>query len=110
MKICNKHDIDVPDMDAPYVQAKKPRQHATTSSVSNLHYYKHDCLCSVVDLQLHELNTRFDEENTELLQCVSCLSPSSSFAAFDVKKLLMMVELYPNDFVDVLEVAVRHQL
>ncbi|XP_058739937.1 uncharacterized protein LOC131612140 [Vicia villosa] len=110
MEICNKLDIDVPDMDASYVQGKKPRRHATTSSVSNLHHYKHDCLFNVLDLQLHELNARFDEENTELLECVSCLSPSSSFAAFDVKKLLRMVELYPNDFVDVPEVVMRHQL
>ncbi|KRH65473.1 hypothetical protein GLYMA_03G038400v4, partial [Glycine max] len=95
MEICNKHDIDMPDLDAP---------------VSNLHHYKHDCLFSVLDLQLHELNARFDEENTERLQCVSCLSPSSSFEDFDVKKLLRMVELYPNDFVDVPEVVVRHQL
>ncbi|KAG4921415.1 hypothetical protein JHK84_050288 [Glycine max] len=91
MEICNKHDIDVHDLNALYVQGKKPRRHATTSS-------------------LHELNARFDEDNTELLQCVSCLSPSSSFEAFDVKKLLRMVELYPNDFVDVPEVVVRHQL
>ena len=34
----------------------------------------------------------------------------SSFEAFDVQKLLRMVELYPNDFVDVPEVVVRHQL
>ncbi|RZC19012.1 Zinc finger MYM-type protein 1 [Glycine soja] len=81
MEICNKHDIDMPDLDAP-----------------------------VLDLQLHELNARFDEENTERLQCVSCLSPSSSFEDFDVKKLLRKVELYPNDFVDVPEVVVRHQL
>uniref|UniRef100_A0A0R0F758 TTF-type domain-containing protein n=1 Tax=Glycine max TaxID=3847 RepID=A0A0R0F758_SOYBN len=53
MEICNKHDINVPDLDAP---------------------------------------------------------PSSSFKAFDVKNLLRMVELYPNDFVDVPEVVVRHQL
>lgn len=35
----------------------------------------------VVDLQLQELNTRFefDEENIELLQYVSCLTPTSSF-------------------------------
>ena len=38
------------------------------------------------------------------------MSPSSSFEAFDVKKLLRMVELYQNDFVDVPEVVVRHQL
>ncbi|KAL5187783.1 hypothetical protein HKD37_05G013396 [Glycine soja] len=91
MEIYNKHDIDVPYLDALYVQGKKLRRHATTSS-------------------LHELNDRFDEDTTELLQYVSCLSPSSSFEAFDVKKLLRMVELYPNDFVDVPEVVVRHQL
>ncbi|CAJ2678398.1 unnamed protein product [Trifolium pratense] len=109
LKYVNQHDIDVPDMDASYRARKKPRQ-STTSGVSNLHHYKHDCLFSVLDLQLHELNARFDEENIELLQCVSCLSPSSSFARFDAKKLLRMVELYPNDFVDVPEVVLRHQL
>ncbi|XP_058759260.1 uncharacterized protein LOC131632536 [Vicia villosa] len=77
MEICNNHDIDVPDMNAP-----------------------------VLDLQVHELYARFDEENTELLQCVSCLSPSSPFSAFDVKKLLRIVELYPNNFVDVTKVVV----
>jgi hypothetical protein len=35
---------------------------------------------------------------------------SPSFTAFDIKKLLRMVELYSNDFVDVPEVVVRHQL
>jgi hypothetical protein len=65
---------------------------------------------------LYELNARFDEdarfdeENIEFLQCVSCLSPLSLFVAFDVKKLLRMIELYANDFVDVSEVVVRHQL
>ncbi|KAL5187773.1 hypothetical protein HKD37_05G013386 [Glycine soja] len=105
MEICNKHDIDVPYLDALYVQGKKLRRHDTTSSVSDLHHYNHDYLFS-----LHELNDRFDEDNTKLLQYVSCLSPSSSFEAFDVKILLRMIELYPNDFVDVLEVVVRHQL
>jgi len=28
IKICNKYDIDVLDMDAPYAQRKKPRQHS----------------------------------------------------------------------------------
>ena len=72
VKICNKNSIDVPDMDATYLQRKKARKQ--DSSVSNLHHYKHDCLFSVVDLQLQELNAKFDEENTELLQCFACLS------------------------------------
>ena len=101
VKICTKRDIDVPDMDAPYMEGNKSRRVTPVSSVSNLHHYKNDCLFSVLNLQLQELNARFDEENTELLQCVSCLSPAKSFAAFDVNKLLKIVELYPNDFVDV---------
>ena len=84
------------DMDAPYAQRKQPRQHSSTSSVSNLHHYKNNCL--------------FGEENTELLQCVSCLSLAKSFATFDVNKLLRMTEFYPNDFIDVSKVALHHQL
>jgi len=38
------------------------------------------------------------------------LSPAKSFAAFDVNKLLRMIEFDPNDFIDVLEVALRHQI
>lgn len=64
----------------------------------------------MLDLQLHELNVRLDEENTELLQWILCLSPSSSFVTFNMEKLLIMVELDPNDFVDVSKVVVRHQL
>jgi len=41
---------------------------------------------------------------------LSCLSPTSSYAAFDVDKLLRMVELYPNDFKDMLEVVMHRQL
>ena len=35
---------------------------------------------------------------------------AKSLAAFDVNKLLRMVEFYPNDFIDVSEVALRTQL
>ncbi|KAL6509622.1 hypothetical protein OROGR_022932 [Orobanche gracilis] len=89
-------------------QGKKSRRR--TSSISNMHHYKNDCLFSVLDLQLQELNDRFDVENTELLYCVACLSPSSSFAAFDEDKLIRMIELYSTDFVEFPEVIVRNQL
>ncbi|XP_050208344.1 uncharacterized protein LOC126657636 [Mercurialis annua] len=49
----------------------------------------------VIDMQLQELNRRFDEVNTELLLCVACLSPKDSFSAFDKKKLVKMAEFYP---------------
>ncbi|XP_060969769.1 uncharacterized protein LOC115703887 [Cannabis sativa] len=50
------------------------------------------------DLQLQELNNRFNEANTELLLCLACLSPNNSFYAFDKKKLLRLALLYPHDF------------
>jgi len=45
-----------------------------------------------------------------LLQCVLCLNPAKSFAAFDVNKLSRMNKFYANDLIDVPEVALRHQL
>ncbi|AES65607.1 hypothetical protein MTR_2g042930 [Medicago truncatula] len=35
---------------------------------------------------------------------------AKSFATFDVNKLLRLDEFYPNDFLEVLEVGLRHQL
>ncbi|KAG4936103.1 hypothetical protein JHK85_051022 [Glycine max] len=40
MEICNKHDIDVHDLNALYVQGKKPRRHATTSSLKTSYHVK----------------------------------------------------------------------
>lgn len=62
IKICNKHDIDVLGLDAPYVQVKN------LSAMLQLRMF---LICiiigmivcfGVVDLQLQELNIRFDEE------------------------------------------------
>ncbi|XP_062118895.1 uncharacterized protein LOC133832590 [Humulus lupulus] len=44
----------------------------------------------VIDLQLQELHSRFNEANTELLLCVACLSPNNSFDAFDKEKLIQL--------------------
>ena len=33
IKICNKHDIDASDMDLPYAQRKKFKQHSSTFSI-----------------------------------------------------------------------------
>ena len=52
----------------------------------------------MIDLQLHELNSRFNEPNIELLLCLACLSPANSFSAFDKGKLIRLAQLYPCDF------------
>ncbi|KAK1352782.1 zinc finger MYM-type protein 1-like [Heracleum sosnowskyi] len=45
-----------------------------------------------------ELNNSFDEVNTTLLLCVSCLCPDNIFVSFEKEKLIQLAEYYPNDF------------
>ena len=49
-------------------------------------------------MQLQELNSRFTESNTNLLLCVTCLSHSGSFLAFDKEKLVRLAQFYPKEF------------
>ncbi|CAL2267579.1 unnamed protein product [Prunus armeniaca] len=63
-----------------------------------MHYYRVDFVYEVIALQLQELNSRFNEANTELLLFLACLSPNDSFSSFDKQKLIRLAQLYPNDF------------
>ena len=53
---------------------------------------------TVIYMQLQELNNCFSEENIGLLLCMTCLSPSNLFCAFDKQKLIHLAEFYPHDF------------
>ncbi|KAL7104217.1 hypothetical protein ACP275_08G229600 [Erythranthe tilingii] len=59
-----------------------------------------EVLYTVIDLQLSELNGRFDNTNTELLSLISCFDPSNSFSAFDINALVKLAGFYPNEFDD----------
>ncbi|XP_031262352.1 uncharacterized protein LOC116120538 [Pistacia vera] len=50
------------------------------------------------NLQLSELNSRFNEGNTELLICMASLNPSDYFKAFDKGKLVRFAQFYPLEF------------
>ncbi|XP_019084184.1 PREDICTED: uncharacterized protein LOC104709114 [Camelina sativa] len=45
-----------------------------------------------------KFNDRFDEVNSELLVCISSLSPIDSFRQFDKSLLMRLAEFYPEDF------------
>ncbi|KAH0694244.1 hypothetical protein KY285_021341 [Solanum tuberosum] len=59
---------------------------------------------------LQELNDRFNEVRTNLLVGVVCLNPVDSFSSFDIKNILRMAELYPDDFGENVMVTLRNQL
>ncbi|GAA0147453.1 hypothetical protein LIER_07146 [Lithospermum erythrorhizon] len=89
----------MPDMKPRYV--KDSRSERNDPFITYLHYFKHDYFIHVIHVILKELNELFTHESTELLQCVVCLSPCSSFEAFDTKSLVMMARLYLNNFVGI---------
>ncbi|XP_034219023.1 zinc finger MYM-type protein 1-like [Prunus dulcis] len=95
---CDKHHIDVPNMDEAFVLPGRSRRNAPIKT--NRHHYRVELFIYVIDEQLTELDDRFNEVNTELLICLACLSPNDSFVAFDKQKLLRLAQFYPQDFSD----------
>jgi hypothetical protein len=93
---CGINKIVVPNMDDIYVARERSRCY--TDGMTNLHFYRVELFYAIIDMQLQELNNRFTESNTELLLCVSCLSPSDFFATFDKQKLIRLAQFYPEDF------------
>ena len=67
---CVKHKVEVPNMDGDYVPRGRSKRYF--QKVSNLHRFRVEMFISVIDLQLQELNNRFDEVNMELLTCMAC--------------------------------------
>ncbi|CAN6583365.1 unnamed protein product [Malus baccata var. baccata] len=95
-KFCEEHDIIVPNMEDLHFVPGKSRRKAP--KITNFHYYRVDLYFQVLDMQLKELNDRFNEVNTELLLCMACLSPVNNFASFDKTKIVRLAQLYPQDF------------
>ncbi|ESQ50414.1 hypothetical protein EUTSA_v10002288mg [Eutrema salsugineum] len=107
LDFCEKHDTEILNMEDDFIDPRKPRKN---SNMTNLHHYQVNCFYTVLDMQLHEFNDRFNEVNSELLVCTSGLNPSDSFSEFDKEKLLRFAELYPEDFSRVECISLEQQL
>ena len=62
---CEKNKIVIPSMDDMFVAHGRPRRNAQT--MTNLYHYRVELFYTVIDIQLQELNNRFNEVNMELL-------------------------------------------
>ena len=85
---CAKNNIDLPDMDDLY----QPWPWRKAQNMKNSHYYQVKLFYTVIDMQLRELNTRF--EYSELLLCVACLNPNNLFSTFNKEKLIQLAQFY----------------
>ncbi|KAG5622098.1 hypothetical protein H5410_007316 [Solanum commersonii] len=105
---CIKHGISLPNFDDPYANSGRSRRKVVICTT--LHHYRVDLFYKIIDWQLQELNDRFNEVTSGLLNGVSCLNPIDSFSSFDIKKIMRMAELYPDDFDGSIMRALENQL
>ncbi|XP_076904716.1 uncharacterized protein LOC143560264 [Bidens hawaiensis] len=92
---CEKYEIEVVDMEAEYVD---PRFKRKKTGITNRHHYVVNNFNTVLDMQIQELGSRFNEVTTKLLTNMSSLSPSCNFSAFSKVNLINLAEMYPCDF------------
>ncbi|XP_061339161.1 uncharacterized protein LOC133285878 [Gastrolobium bilobum] len=92
----NKYDIDIPNIEDVY--CPKGRSRRRLESFTFMHYFKVELFNRVIDTQVQELGDRFDNVNTKLLECLSCLDPRDSFANFNKEKLIEFARFYPMEF------------
>uniref|UniRef100_A0A8R7Q025 TTF-type domain-containing protein n=2 Tax=Triticum urartu TaxID=4572 RepID=A0A8R7Q025_TRIUA len=95
---CETHGIDVPNMDD--LVGAMGQSVRTKNKVTRLHYYKVSTFNVAIDATITEMNHRFNEVSTELLDCMSCLNPANNFSKFNVDKLIRLAEIYDEDFTE----------
>ncbi|XP_060181319.1 uncharacterized protein LOC132610923 [Lycium barbarum] len=93
---CIKHEILIPNFEDPYVSSLRSRRRLGNNKVS--HHYHVEVFCNIIDWQLQELKDGFGEATTDLLHGIACLNPIDSFSSFDIRKIMKMAKLYPDDF------------
>ncbi|XP_070050194.1 uncharacterized protein [Nicotiana tomentosiformis] len=94
---CVKHGIVIPEMDMNYVRGKSKHK---KSSVTYSYHLRVEIFYAIIDLQLSELNNRFNKVNTDLLLGMASLSPDNSFANYDKDKIIKLATHNPNEFTD----------
>ena len=82
---CNKHGVQVPDMEGNYVPFERSRWFVQNQT--NDDHFRKKVYIGVIDKISQELGSQFDEVNMELLSCMSALNPSNSFASFDAQNV-----------------------
>ncbi|XP_049386526.1 uncharacterized protein LOC125850719 [Solanum stenotomum] len=92
---CGKQDILVPEMTEDYPRSKRKK-----SEISYLHHFRVEVFYAVIDLQLQELNNRFDVVTSDLLLGMASLNPVDSFANFSKRRIMKLAEYYKSEFGD----------
>ncbi|XP_042753304.2 uncharacterized protein LOC111915266 [Lactuca sativa] len=107
---CEKHQIDMSDTNAPFTSTRyRPRK--TDNHVTFEHFYRVDLFTATLDKQLHELNSRFNDQAMELLSLSSTLVSKEHPKVIKLDQICRLVEkYYPEDFTEQERIQLRYQL
>ncbi|XP_074352621.1 uncharacterized protein LOC141691762 [Apium graveolens] len=96
MSVCVKHKIDIPDINARYMDGIRSVRQIDDISVE--HHYHYDIFNSAIDFQLEELHYRFNDDVVQLLRLSASLEPKNNFRLFDIEHICTLATtFYPAD-------------
>ncbi|XP_047252330.1 uncharacterized protein LOC107841185 [Capsicum annuum] len=94
---CDSHGILIPKLNEPYFPGKSKRK---CLDVCYSHHLRVEIFCAVIDVQLQELNDRFDVVSSDFLLGMGSLNPVNSFSNFDKDRIMTLAKCYPNELDD----------
>ncbi|KAL6498036.1 hypothetical protein OROGR_028433 [Orobanche gracilis] len=91
--VCGEFGIPVSNIGDPY------RGVLDDGLVTLEHHYRVDMFNGIIDCQLAELNSRFNDGTVKLLQLSGALDPKDNFMLFQADDIYNLAhDLYPSDF------------
>ncbi|KAI3447341.1 hypothetical protein Pfo_004006 [Paulownia fortunei] len=109
LSFCEKHNIDVPDMNAPH-RSGRGRLHKD-NPITLEHHYRIDIFIGTIDSILQEMSYRFDENAVELFKLSSTLDPRDGYKSFNINDICKLVEkFYSSDFTSQEKLHIKYQL
>ncbi|XP_071721677.1 uncharacterized protein, partial [Rutidosis leptorrhynchoides] len=95
---CESISIPVPNLDDHYIARRGKARHQQ-EDITMEHHYKVDIFNALVDTQLHELNSKFNDHAMELLTLSSALDSKEMRNSFRIDDICTLVgKYYPQDF------------
>ena len=107
---CEVRNIDIPEMNAQYV-ARQGRARRQEDNFTVAEHYRVNLFYAVIDCQLQELSSRFNEHAVQLLILSSALDPRECRESFRIGDVCQLADkFYPADFTDVDKMNLKIQL
>ena len=85
-------------MDSRYILG---RGRSRQLNVTMEHYFRIEIFLVVINTQLQELNSRFNEQTIELLPLSSALDPNDNYKSFNIENICKLaLKFYPENFIE----------